>query len=287
MNPPLSRRRRPRVPFVTGSVLAVLLWSAAPVGPFAPTAHAQFLEDRARVPEWKVDPEFKHDVFTFARVRYRSARGWGWRRHGAGWDTDYPDAELNLAFRLQQMTSMKVNPEPVVVELTQPDLHAYPFLYIVEPGALVFSEDEVTALRRYLLNGGFLMVDDFWGEDEWENLQAEMKRVFPEREFVDLPIEHPIFHCVFDLKQKPQVPSIYHALRFRGTGITWERRDAKEVHYRALFDDRGRMMAILCHNTDLGDGWEQEGQSKWYFHEFAEKKAYPMAINILFYAMTH
>ena len=238
--------------------------------------------------EWSVNPAFKKDVFTFARVRYDSGysgrRGRGWQRR---WQTDFPDAELNLSFRLQQMTSLKVNPEPVVVELTQPNLGDYPFLYIVEPGALVFSEEEVTALRRYLLNGGFLMIDDFWGEDEWENVQYELKRVFPDREIIDLPLEHPVFHCVFDLKEKPQIPSIHHALAMRGTGRTWERDDAKEVHYRAILDAKGRMMVIICQNTDLCDGWEREGESEWYFREFGEKKAFPMGINILFYAMTH
>jgi hypothetical protein len=166
-------------------------------------------------------------------------------------------------------------------------LSQYPFLYIVEPGELVFEEEEVTALRKYLLNGGFLMIDDFWGVGEWENIHAEMQRVFPEREFVDLPIEHPIFHCVFDLKQKPQVPGIHDALRHQFDGVTWERADARDVHYYGIFDDKQRMMVVICRNTDLGDGWEREGESQWYFHEFAEKKAYPMAINIIFYAMTH
>lgn len=242
--------------------------------------------DRAGVPDWKVDPAFKADVFTFARVRYES-RGWGWRRGGGRWRTDAPDADLNLSYRLQEMTSLKVNPEPTVVELTQKNLGDYPFIYIVEPGYLVFRDEEVTALRRYLDKGGFLMIDDFWGEDEWSNIESELKRVFPEREIVDLPIEHPIFHCVFDLKEKPQIPGIEFALSRRGTGITWERPDAKEVHYRAIFDPKGRMIVIICQNTDLGDGWEREGESEWYFHEFGEKKAYPMAINILFYAMTH
>jgi hypothetical protein len=260
-----------------------------------PAADAQFRDDRAGVPDWEVKPEFKHDVFTFARVRYTSfdRRGWGgwgggWRGGGRGrWAIDYPDAELNLAFRLQQMTSLKVNPEPVVVDLSDDDIFNYPFLYIVEPGALIFDELEVENLRRHLLNGGFLMFDDFWGEDEWENVFIEIKRVFPDREIVDLPIEHPIFHCVFDLKEKPQVPSVNIATHYRGTGITWEREDAKEVHYRAIFDDKGRMMVIICQNTDLGDGWEREGEDEWYFREFAEKRAYPMAINIIFYAMTH
>ena len=169
-------------------------------------------DSRAGVPNWQVDSEFKKDVFIFARVKYSSSYGGyggygGWGRRGrGGWATDYPDAELNLAYRLQQMTSLKVNPDSVVVELTQPDLFNYPFLYIIEPGRLVFLDEEVTALRNYLLNGGFLMVDDFWGEAEYENFYYEIKRVFPEREPVELPIEHPIFHMVFDLKESRKCP---------------------------------------------------------------------------------
>ncbi len=158
---------------------------------------------------------------------------------------------------------------------------------MIEPGSLTFSEDEVVALRRYLLNGGFLMVDDFWGEDEWFNFYHEIKRVFPDREPEELPLDHPIFHCVYDLKEKLQVPSINMAFRGRSSGITWERWDAEEVHYKAIHDDKGRMMSIICHNTDLGDGWEREGEDEWYFREFSEKKSYPMGINIVFYAMTH
>ena len=146
-------------------------------------------------------------------------------------------------------------------------------------------------LRAFLLNGGFLMIDDFWGVGEWENIEYEMKRVFPDREFVDLPIEHPIFHCVFDLKEKPQVPGIAHLQHYLqhylATGETWERDDARDVHYYGIFDGHQRMVCIICRNTDLGDGWEREGESEIYFREFAEKNAYPMAINILFYAMTH
>lgn len=237
--------------------------------------------DRRGVPEWENDPVFADDVFTFVRIRYNSwGRGWAWQ-------TDYPDSDLNFSYRLQQLTSLKVHPDGKILELTDPELFDHPFIYMIEPGRLHFSEDEVAALRRYLANGGFLMVDDFWGEDEWDNFYHEIKRVFPDREPEELPLEHPIFHCVYDLKEKPQIPSINAAISGRARGITWERWDAREPHYRAIFDDQGRMMVIICHNTDLGDGWEREGEDEWYFREFSEKKAYPLGINIVFYALTH
>ena len=239
-------------------------------------------EDRGGVPVWDVDKEHPEDVFTFVRVKYPSMGGR--RRWGRAWHTDYPASDMNLSFRLQQLTSLKVNPHPKVVELTDPALFDYPFVYLIEPGAMSLDDVQVANLRRYLLAGGFMMIDDFWGEYEWENFYQEMKRVFPEREPVELDISHPIFSAVFTLKQKPQVPSI-HA--WMGTGLTYERDDAQMPHYRAWFDDQGRMMAIACHNTDLGDGWEREGESPEYFAKFAEPQSYPMGINIIFYAMTH
>lgn len=251
--------------------------------------------ERAFEPEWEIDKEFSDDVFTFVRIRYSSGNGgrrggrYFRRSSGGNWATDYPDSELNLSFRLQQLTSLEVNPEPIILELTDPELFNYPFIYIVEPGRLVFKEEEVKNLRRYLLNGGFLMIDDFWGENEWYNIYFELKRVFPKREPVELTLDHPIFHFVFDLKEKPQIPSINIALSsyYNGQVITWERSDARVPHYMAIYDDKGRMMVIICRNTDLGDGWEREGEDEWYFREFSEKKAYPLGINIVFYAMTH
>jgi hypothetical protein len=242
------------------------------------------ITDRRGVPTWDVDPQFKTDLFTFVRVRYS---GWG---RGGGWATDYPDSDLNFPWRLSQLTSLKVDPTPRILELTDDALFDYPWVYLIEPGGLQFSEEEVVALRRYLLNGGFLMVDDFWGEDEWDNFYGEIKRVFPDREPIELPLEHPIFHCVYDLKERPQVPAINAAVANKGTGITTDRPwdpGSRDVHYKALFDDKGRILAIICHNTDLGDGWEREGEDEWYFREFGEKKSYPMGINIVFYAMTH
>lgn len=230
---------------------------------------------------WEVNPKFSKDVFTFVRIRYGSA----WR-YGK-WATDYPDSDQNFSFRLQQLTSLKVDPVPIILELTDPRLFDYPWIYIIEPGELIFTDEEVVVLRRYLLSGGFLMVDDFWGEDEWANFADQMKRVFPDREPQELPITHPIFSCVFPLKEKPQVPNIHQGMESQYTGVTWERWDAQTPHYKAIFDDNGRMMAFICHNTDLGDGWEREGESEYYFREFSEKKAYPLGINSVFYAMTH
>jgi hypothetical protein len=249
-------------------------------------------DDRAGVPMWENDAGFKDDVFTFVRIQYDSwgGRGWGRRGRGGSWATDYRDSDLNFSYRLQQLTSLKVNPEPIVLRLTDDELFDYPFIYIIEPGSLVFSEEEVVDLRKYLLNGGFLMVDDFWGDYEWQNFYEQIKRVFPDREPIELEIDHEIFRCVYRLKEKPQVPSINSARYGRDSGITWEPYhggDCQTVHFKGIFDDKGRMMAIICHNTDLGDGWEEEGVDEWYFHEFAENKSYPMGINIVTYAMTH
>ena len=126
--------------------------------------------------------------------------GFGGGYFGGGrWAIDFPDSDLNFSFRLQQLTSLKVNPNPIHRRLTDPDLCDYPFLYMIEPGWLVFSDEEVAALRHYLLNGGFLMVDDFWGDDEYENFlradQARLSRAQYEPE--ELPLDHEIFHCVY------------------------------------------------------------------------------------------
>jgi hypothetical protein len=242
--------------------------------------------DRGGVPTWDIDKKFSKELFTFVRIKYDS-NGYG---RGGGWATDFRDSELNFSLRLQQLTTLKVNPEPIVLELTDPKLFDYPFIYIIEPGALEFNPYEVTALRKYLLSGGFLMVDDFWGDEEYKNFYREIKRVFPDREPQEVPLEHEIFHCVYDLKEKPQLPSIHAAWAGRDSGVIWEPRSGSDTsipHYKAIRDDANRIMVFICHNTDLGDGWEREGEDKWYFEEFSVKKAYPLGINIVTYAMTH
>jgi hypothetical protein len=235
-------------------------------------------------PTWTNAPGFERDVFTFLRVRY--SRG-GFGRGGGGWATDLPDSDLNLSFRLQQITAMKVDPDGRILRLTDPDLADFPFIYIVEPGGLYLDPDEVAGLRAYLLNGGFLWLDDFWGEREWENCEAVLREIFPERTPVEMKLDHPLYRCVFPINAKHQIPHVGLGSDSRYHGVTWERHDAQEVHHKAIFDDRGRLMVFLTHNTDNGDGWEREGEDDYYFHQFSEKAAYPLAINVLFYAMTH
>jgi hypothetical protein len=240
-------------------------------------------------PNWTNAPGFEKDVFTFARLRYKTR----WRSGGYCF-TDFPDSDLNLSYRLQQLTSLKVDPDGLVLDITEPELLNYPWVYMVEPGGLWLDEDEVLALRRYLERGGFLMADDFWGARQWDNFEREMKRVFPERQFVELEMDHPIFSCVFNLRDKKkndlQVPNYGTGEYSQHTGITFEEHDRDgdvDMHVRALFDDKGRIMVIACHNTDNGDGWEREQEFQYFFREFSEKRAYPLGINIIFYAMTH
>lgn len=237
-------------------------------------------------PSWTNAPGFTRDVFTFARVVYDQD---GWGGHG-GWSTDTPDSDLNFSYRLQQMTSMLVDPDGRLLRLTDPELSQYPFIYIVEPGGLSFSDAEAAALRAYLLNGGFLMLDDFWGDLEWANCEEKMKQVFPDRAFEELKLDHPLYHCVFEIPTKGQVPNWRQGMESQYTGVTWEQNhegDTRTVHHRGITDDKGRLMVLATHNTDNGDGWEREGEDNYFFQHFSEKISYPLGINIVFYVMTH
>ncbi len=247
---------------------------------------------RGGVPNWENDAELPHDKFTFARVQYS---GYG---RGGGWRVDYPNADLNFSHRIEQLTAIKADPDGTVVEFTEKLLKEHPFVYITDPRSMQLGEEEVKGFREYLLNGGFFMADDFWSEPEWGVFYREMKRVLPDVEPVDLPAEHPLFSHVFPLESKPQVPSEdWYVGRFAtaqqalDSGVTWETKRYQAVppepHFYAYFDKKGRMMGVACHNTDIGDGWEEEGVSEWYFKNFSEPKSYPMGVNILIYAMTH
>jgi hypothetical protein len=183
---------------------------------------------------------------------------------------------------------MKVDPDGKVIEITDEALFDYPMVFMSGVPAVEMSAEEAAILRRYMLNGGFILVDDFWGDDNYEHFYREVvKQAFPEREPVELELDHAIFHIVYDLKEKPQIPNVGFGSGNRVSGRTSEVPEGQGAHYRAVYDDRGRMMMLMCHNTDLGDGWEEEATDPWYFKEFSEKKAYPLGINIIFYVMTH
>ncbi len=248
---------------------------------------------RGDIPTWEVNPRFKQDVFTFVRVEFNTG-GRGGRFGGRGWMIDYPNADLNFSWRLHQMTSMEVEPDATSMPLTDPRLNDFPFLFMIDPRSIDLSDEEATALRNYLVNGGFLMVDDFWGNQMWEHIHEQMKLVFPGKEPQSLTPDHPIYRIVFPLSGPPQVPSEDSAHRNMNSPDpyrTWEDEISYEhpqpADYRGYFDDQGRLMALICWNTDLSDGWEEEGVSPWFFENYAEKFAYPMGINILTYVMTH
>jgi len=234
-------------------------------------------------PVWTNTLGFEKDVFTFLRIK-RSGGGWS----GGPWFTDTPDSDLNLSWRLSTLTALKVNPEGRFLRLTDKELVDYPFIYMVEPGSLYLADPEAEALGKYLLNGGFVWLDDFWGDAEWNNVVDEMKKVFPGREWVELPLTNQLYHCVFDITSKGQVPNVDNGNRRQldPDSPTWEK-GGRETRHRVIFDDKGRIMVFATLNSDNGDGWEWEGNNHFYFEHFAEKIAYPLAINVIFYTMTH
>ena len=229
---------------------------------------------------------FKTEKFSFVRIQYDD-KGQRRRWRSYGWSTDYPDADLGFTAQFHKVTGMECEKNGKILKLTDPGLSDEPFIYIAEGGRMELKDEEIKSLRGYLLNGGFLMLDDFWGEAEWDSVAAEFRRVFPDRKPVDLPLSHEIFNCFYEISEKPQVPNVALGAESEHTGITWEREDGKEPHYRALIDDSGRVMVIFCHNTDLGDGWERREHSEYYSREFSQKKAFPMGINIVVYALSH
>lgn len=259
-------------------------WSESYIPPDARTAR-EVESHSTGTPMWTNRPGFERDAFTFVRIR----RDHNMRLGRGNWGTDCPDSDLNLSHRLQQMTSLIVDPNGRLLSLTDSELFDYPWIYMVEVGSLVFREEEVPFLRRYLLNGGFLMADDFWGPAEWDNFEQEMNRVFPGKEWTELTLDHPLYRTVFRITEKGQVPNvgIGEMSQFDPEHRTYERYDAQEVHHRVLLDDKGRIMVIATHNTDNGDGWEREGENHYYFKNFSEKHAFPLGINIIVYAMTH
>jgi hypothetical protein len=201
---------------------------------------------------------------------------------GWGWATDTPGADCKLMGAIHRLTGQNVYPNPNYIEIMDPDLFKYPFSYIVEPGQMYFTRQEAERLREYLLRGGFLHLDDFWGLEQKDNLETELHKVFPEYPIQQLPLKHEIFHTFFDIDEIIQTPNEGQGCR---GGRTWEQPDDILPRVYGITDDKGRLMVVITYNTDLGDAWE-----------FMDLQCYPVkysgyairvAINFIIYAMSH
>lgn len=216
-------------------------------------------------------------AFYFTRGRYTDYRG-SWR--SPAWATDYPKADQQFLVVLRRLTNVDAYASEHSMALTDPELRRYPFLYMLEVGYMDLQPSEVRALRDYLLAGGFLFIDDFWGTREWQNFEEQMRRVLPEYPIRDLPLDHPIFRTFYEIREIQQVPAIGNIRR----GRTWEQ-DGYEPAVRGIFDERGRLMVMVNWNTDIGDAWEWAEQPDYplKYSTFA----YQIGINAVVYAMSH
>jgi hypothetical protein len=229
-------------------------------------------------------------AFNFCRLMYSSVRR---EAGGQGWMTDYPDADINLSIRLGELTKTRVSfdasgrPNHFVVRPTDPALLECPWVLASDVGTVGFDDREVDGLRTYLLKGGFLWVDDFWGSSAWAHWSREIGKVLPPNEFpiIELSSDHPLFRAQFNVAEVRQIPSIQF---WRSSGGRTSERggDSEPVHIRAITDTRGRIMVLMTHNTDISDAWEREGEDAQFFYSFSPH-GYALAINVLIYAMTH
>jgi len=219
--------------------------------------------------------------FTFTRLRYPSFRGgsgyWGVR---GSWSTDYPKADRQFVQGVRRLTRLHVRSVEDVVDLESDEIFNHPWIYAVEVGHWDLNEKQAAKLREYLLKGGFLMVDDFHGSIEWEIFTASLSRVFPDRPVVDLANKEPIFHVMYDLDERFQIPGIVMFY----SGQTYEQ-DGVEGKWRGVLDDKGRVMVGICHNMDIGDAWEHADMPR--YPEHYASLAYRIGINYIVYSMTH
>ena len=218
-----------------------------------------------------------HD-FAFARLLYNGRIP----QYLKNWYTDYPTGDRNLVQILCRVTGIDVAPESRVIPVHHPDLFNYPMIYSAEAGQMVFDDHDAVILREYLTRGGFWMIDDFWGTFEWANFEQQMRKIFPDRTIEDIPLSHPIFHVFYDIDQKMQVPNIGYAYN---PGIpTWEQ-DGYEPAVRGIFDERGRLLVFINHNTDLMDASEW-ADDPLYPHKFSAY-SYKIFSNAVVYALSH
>lgn len=278
---------RARVVLAVAGIIAALsvtyaqqIWVGRGIGGFSRMA-----------PKWATPDDFDGS-FVYCRGYYEQVR---YEDGGMGWWTDYPGADNNFLVRLAELTTVAVKldktrqPNFVVVALTDPMLYRCPLLFMEDVGTLEFTEDEARALRIFLLKGGFLWVDDFWGTRAWNEWSRNISKVLPSGEFpiFDIPSTHPIMRALYDVKEVPQIPSInfWYGRGFQGR--TSERgADSAIVHVRGVQDHQGRLMVLMTHNTDVADTWEREGESPEYFDRFSPT-GYAVGVNVVLYGLTH
>ena len=229
--------------------------------------------------------------FVVCRLAYRSVRV---EPMGIGWQTDYPFAEINLTTRLSELTKTRVSrdhggrPNHFVVRLTDDALFNCPLTMASDVGSLGFQPEEIERLRLYLLKGGFLWVDDFWGTLAWRQWSTEIGKVLPPSQYPieEVSFDDPVLRSMFEVHKIPQITNIQF---WRGVGgeTTSERGlDSGEAHLRAIRDARGRIMVLMSHNTDIADSWEREGEDPGFFYQFSPA-GYSVGINVLLHAMSH
>ncbi|HET6959934.1 MAG TPA: DUF4159 domain-containing protein [Vicinamibacterales bacterium] len=232
-------------------------------------------------------PDDYNGAFLFCRIIFRTTPD----GDGGNWGVDYPRADINLTFRLSELTKTPVTRDEhdgynhVVIQLTDPLLYKCPFIMMTEVGNTYLDEREAAALRDYALKGGFLWADDFWGERAFGIWTREISKAFPPEQYpiIDVPLEHQLFHILYDVRHIPQIPSINF---WAATGSTSERFDSAVPHVRAIVDETGRIMVLMTHNTDFGDAFEREGDDHEYFLKFAPD-GYAFGVNAILYSMTH
>jgi hypothetical protein len=269
--------------------------TAAALALVATVASAQFGRQWGRLPEGPgvparfPPPDFQNSDFYVCKIMYRSV--WS-EAMGAGWATDYPYAGINLMTRVSELTKTPISrdnegePNYWVVRLTDDALFRCPFAIASDVGTAEFSPAEASRLRQYLLKGGFLWVDDFWGTRAWQVWSTEIHRALPEYRIVDIPPEHPIRHVMFEIATLPQVTNIQFWRRNNGQTTAERGPDSPHANFRMIADDKNRIMVLMTHNTDIGDSWEREGEDHEFFLQFSPA-GYAVGINSVIYALTH
>jgi hypothetical protein len=244
-----------------------------------------------RVPPRFAPPAMPDANFTFCRVMYDRVRT---EPMGMGWVTDYPYAEINLLTRLSELTKTTVSrdargqPNHWVVRLTDPTLFNCAFTMASDVGTIGLSPEEREGLRRYLLKGGFLWVDDFWGTAAWEHWSTEIGRVLPPSEYpiLDVPCDDPVLRTQLTVEHVPQITNIQFWRSVGGSTTSERGSDSEEAHFRVIRDHQGRIMVVMTHNTDIADSWEREGEDPAFFRQFSPA-GYAFGIDVLLHAMSH